>query len=300
VILAETVRTVTPLGVRFWDAVLDRPVGGGLQVSARTLGRPGPARPGVPTPSGVYAFRGLPGLARVELPEGEEDAALEPTVVVAVGAVDRLRRFLPALVLVPAPFRGPAPMLPEPLGSPPDLTPDLGSPPASPPGATSPRIYLFPGPSRRPLGDVAVVRATLVDHGSGDPVAHARVDVAIGATLRAGISDERGNVAVMFPYPLFAGAIAASPPPGTPGVATDTQSWTATVSVRSEPDALHRPNGGDPPTLSSILAQAPAMVWVSEAGPPLPHLDAELRFGRELVLKTQPAHSALLVGGTSP
>ena len=54
------------------------------------------------------------------------------------------------------------------------------------------------------------------------------------------------------------------------------------MSVRSEPDALHRPDGHDPPTLFSILAQAPTSVWETEAGPPLPRLDAELRFGREL------------------
>jgi hypothetical protein len=296
---AAELRTFTPLGVRFWDAVFDAPVGGGLEVTARPLTGSWPEIPAFLTPSGVYAFRGLPGLRRVEYPVGPEPIqdVLPAPAPMAVRVRDRLRRFLPTVVLVPAPHLGVAPMLPA-GGSPPDTSP----PDASPPGAAVPGIYLFSAPSRRVRSDVAVVRASLADRGSGAPAAHTRLDVVVAGTLWAGVADALGNVAVMLPFPAFGGSAAfPSPPPGTGGVPPEQQSWPVQVRVRYEPAALDHPIEGAAPTLASILAQSPDVLWPDEAGPPVPELPAELSFGRELVLRTQGTEeSTLLVGAASP
>jgi hypothetical protein len=51
--------------------------------------------------------------------------------------------------------------------------------------------------------------------------------------------------------------------------------------------------------MTSILAQPRADIWVDLSGPPQAELDATLRFGAELILKSD-ADSRLLVGAGSP
>ena len=291
---ATEIRTFTPLGVRFWDAISGAPAIGGLEVSARPLTGDWPDTPAFRTPSGVYAFRGLPGLRQVEYPVGPEPVrdTLSPPAPFVVRVRDRLRRFLPTVVLVPAPHLGLAGMLPadgDPAGS-------------IPAGDGVPGIYLFSAPSRPVLSDVAVVRASLAEQGSGIPAAHARLDVVAGGTRWAGVADALGNVAVLFPYPLFEGVAAVpSPPPGTGGIPPAEQSWAVQVSVRHQPEALDFIPDPDVPTLASILAQSPDVLWQDDRGPPTTELHAELSFGRELVLRTQGTEeSTLLVGAASP
>ena len=63
--ILERVTAFTSLGIRFWDAALDRPVAERLAVTARPLDAP-TARPvrAFRTLSGVEALMGLPGSAR--------------------------------------------------------------------------------------------------------------------------------------------------------------------------------------------------------------------------------------------
>jgi hypothetical protein len=291
---AAELRTFTPLGVRFWDAVSDTPVLQGLRVEARPLGGDLPATPAFRTPSGIHAFRGLPGLRRVEYPAGPGPVrdTLPPPVPFALQVWDRLGRFLPTVVLVPVPHLGLAPMLPagaDPSGSIP-----------SDPGVA--RIYLFSAPSRAVRSDVAVVRASLADRASGAPAAHARLDVVAGGTRWAGVADALGNVAVLFPYPAFEGLAAVpSVPPGTGGLPPQEQRWPVEVSVRRQPEALDVSVDPEVPTLGSILAQSPEVLWPDDQGPPVHRLEAELGFGHELILRTQGTQeSTLLVGAASP
>jgi len=67
----ERVTIVTALGIRFWDALLDAPVRDGLDVTARPLGQRAGGTVAFRTASGIYAFRGLPGLHDVEYPAGD-------------------------------------------------------------------------------------------------------------------------------------------------------------------------------------------------------------------------------------
>ena len=101
-----------PLGLRFWDPVLDRPVGEGLLVSAWPLPAARPVTRAFRTRSGVYAFQRLPGLGPVERPSASDNApsAASPPGgrPFVVEVVDTRRRFLPAAVEIelPLPYRG--------------------------------------------------------------------------------------------------------------------------------------------------------------------------------------------------
>ncbi|MEV6041177.1 hypothetical protein AB0L65_59455 [Nonomuraea sp. NPDC052116] len=270
------IRTYTPLGVRFWDALTRAPIAGGLGVTAWPLGDGPPGVRAYLTPSGVYAFRGLRGMRRVEYPVGT--APPSDSAVFVIRVEDRSGVWLPATMLVPAPHTGPARMLLE-----------------QSPWDTFPTIYLFSAPSRPVPTGTASVRATLVEHATGEPAAHTRVDVAVGGTVWPGIAAGNGNVAVLFPFPVFQGAVPASFPAGGQGQPPMGQSWPVTVTVRYQPGALHRPAPGQVPTLAGILAQAPARIRPTRAGAPQARLDAELYFGRELVLATQ-GYSVLRIG----
>ena len=143
------------------------------------------------------------------------------------------------------------------------------------------------------------VRANLVDRATGEPAAHARLDVVVGGSRWAGIASTEGAVAVGFPYPGFGGAPPPSPPPGTGGTPPSQQAWPARIEVRHDPDALDFPLRGHPPDLASVAGQAPVDVWPDTAGPPRPGLDTVLQYGAELVLRSA-GESSLLTGGTSP
>jgi hypothetical protein len=296
-VIEERLRTFTPLGIRFLDAVTEAGIDRGLTVTAQSLDGATPQTPAFRTRSGVYAFHGLPGLRRLERFDrvGAVREALPPPTPFVVRVRDRLSRFNPTVALVGAPTWGLAPMLM-------DESPPGGVPAdSSPPGAVPAGIYLFPAPSRRVRSDVAVVRASLARHAGGEPAAHARLDVVVAGTRWAGVADELGNVAVMFPYPIFSGAGPASPPPGSQGIPPEQQSWALTVQVRYDPEALDYPPGSEVPTLGSILIQSPTDTWPHAAGQPVGEMDAVLTFGHELIMRTEGSNdSTLMVGAASP
>lgn len=292
---APEMRTFTPLGAWFWDTLTDRPIGPGLDVRAWPVARPDAERPAFTTPSGVYGFAGLPGLRSVEYPAPGVDVRdpLAPPRPYVISVRDPLARFVPTVAILHAPTLGPAPASPD--VSPPEH--ELSMPSSS---AQRARIYLFSAPTRRVLSDVAVVRAQLRDFVTGDPAAHARLDVLGGGLRWAGVADAGGTVAVMFPYPVFGGAAMSSPPPGASGIPSIDQSWLVTVEVRYQPGALDFPPGCDVPTSTSIVLQEQTVVRI-DSGAPVPEWQTELSFGSELLLRTEgDEQSSLVIGGGSP
>jgi hypothetical protein len=274
----ERVTIVTPLGIRFWDALLDAPVRDGLDVTARPLGQRAGGTAAFRTASGIYAFRGLPGLHDVEYPAGDALASPLPGRRFVVEVADRQRRFLPAVFGVDLPYSGIFP------------TGTLGaSVPGRPPG-----FYLFSAPTRPVTPAAAAVRATLVDL-DGAPAAYAVLTVqAPGGATWYGLADERGCAAVLFPYPTFtAGAGLASP------LADTRQRWPVSVRVYYAPATLETPPGSALPDLRSILSQPAAVIWATPVGQALDHLPLELVFGQELVLRTGDS-ATLIAGPASP
>jgi hypothetical protein len=283
----ERLSIVTPLGIRFWDPAFDVPVEDGLSVTAYPFGTDFPPSPGRLTPSGVYAFHALPGLHDVEYPQGDpnDPGSLPASRRFQIVVTDSAARFVPVSFAIDAPFRGIFPT---------DVAPGPGM--TAPPG-----FYLFSAPTRSASPLVALVRAQLserLDATAERPAAYAVIELdAPGGDTWIGIADERGAVALLFPYPTFTGPSTTSLPPTLPS-GTGEQSWPVTLRVRYQPSALSFPAAGRLPELRTVLAQAPAAIWTERAVPPgqtVAALSATLLFGQELVMRSG-GEAGLLVG----
>ncbi|HYN85762.1 MAG TPA: hypothetical protein VER32_10935 [Pyrinomonadaceae bacterium] len=161
-------------------------------------------------------------------------------------------------------------------------------------------VPLYSAPTRAAAGGMAVLRAELwnplPNGGKGAPAAHALVEATVAGqrTLR-GLSDKDGRLAIHFPYPEPTGAPDGQggtlPPP-----AYTSQEWGVTLRAFYAP-----PQGATPPLpdLAAVLEQPAASLWSDEArNLPLPA--QTLRFGRELIVRTQRTTSAPLDATTLP
>lgn len=281
----ECVTIFTPLGIRFWDPALDTQVSEGLTVTARPQGGHHSVSRAFRTASGIYAFQGLPGLHDVEYPTGGRVFTGSPPITsrFIVEVIDGQRRFLPAVFSVDLPYRGIFPT--ETVSS------LLGS---RPPG-----FYLFSAPTRPATPSLAAVRAQLVelvDATTQQPAAHAVLQVQVpGRKSWCGVADERGCVAVLFPYPTFTGTSGVTSPV-TPRAGMVPQQWEVNLRVRYAPSVLTIPPGAKIPDLRSILSQTPGIIWSTLAvqpEQPVSQLSAQLTFGQELVVRTD--HESVLL-----
>jgi hypothetical protein len=288
----ERLTVFTPLGIRFLDPARDAQVTEGLIVTARPQGRRHPVSHAFRTASGIYAFQGLPGLQDVEYPRGTSTFTASPPAITrfVVEVSDTQRRFLPLVFSVDVPSQGifPTGALSSPLGS---------------------RIsgfYLFSSPTRLVMPSLALVRAQLeelTETGQRRPAAHALLEVHIpGQPTGYGLADERGCVAVLFPYPAFTGAPGGASPLMSLAAAGP-QRWALNISVRYDPPALTVPVGSKIPDLRSICSQAPGVIWstlVVQPGQTVTQFSAELTFGEELVLRTDDESALLISSAASP
>lgn len=276
----ESLRIVTPLGVRFWDPTLNAQISDGLRVTAYPPEDPRRVVAAVRAPSGVYAFHHLPGLRALEYPGAADPlASPPPTRAFIIQAIDGRRRFLPAAFSVQAPFQGVFPT---------GLQPGAARPPG---------VYLFSAPTRPVTLNLAVVRARLMTNigAALQPAAHAVLEIRTPRNqLWYGLADEQGGVAVVFPYPIFTAAPVggvASPPP------LRRQQWALRIRARYDPGLLTWPPGSPRPDLPSILRQPLGSLWRNRQTP-VGQWIIPLRFGEELTLRTE-AESILLISPAS-
>ena len=269
----ETARAFTTLGIRFWDAALERPVTGGLAVQAFRRDTREPPVTARLTPSGVYAFHDLPGLRDVEHPLDDVGALGSPPVLVEflIAVSDSLGRYLPMTfgVALPLAYRG--------------LFPAGDS------------VPLFSAPTRPIPPGLGAVRAELWDTTADLPASHAVLRVTLGANVWTGIADDTGRVLVVLPTPTVERLTLGSPP-GTGQGRPDAATWPITVSVSSTPGALRfpfataRPGAAvfmRVPSLKAVLEdQTQGELLAADNAAPTSTLDAVLPFGRELVLRT--------------
>jgi hypothetical protein len=283
----ERVSIVTPLGIRFWDPVFDVPVEDSLSVTAYPFGTDFPATTGRLTASGVYAFHGLPGLHDVEYPRDDpsDPGSLPASRRFQIVVTDSVSRFLPVSFAIDAPFRG---IFPTDVPQGPGMT-------------AAPGFYLFSAPTRSASPLVALIRAQLSERLNAtdeQAAAYAVIELdAPGGDTWIGIADQRGAVALLFPYPTFTGPSSTSLPATLPSDGGE-QSWPVTLRVRYQPSVLSFPAGSRLPELRSVLAQAHAAIWTERAVPPgqtLPALSANLVFGQELVMRST-GEAVLLIG----
>jgi hypothetical protein len=273
----EVITRVTPLGIRFRDQATGHGVRDGLSVQVGGVD-------GIPNPTDVFVFSGLPGLRASEQGGGEPGFWLSPPVTGSYGAqvLDLLGRYQPFSFELDAPYRGLF-ELPCALESPPEspLTSPPSSPPASrptsPPELEAPAVPLFSAPARPAVPGMAAVRAEIHESATGDPAAFAvlEVDAGAGGPRGRGFTDDQGRALVILPYPR---------PPNGLGIAPrsiEAAAWTLNVRVRYARGAATGPF----PDICSVLGQ-PTAVALSTRMPQAPLSTGQLAFGQDLVLAT--------------
>ncbi len=275
----EELHLFSPLGIRFWDPVLERPVRDGLVVEATPPGGPRTPARALRTRADVWVFRALPGMRAVEHGQpdpGFSDASPPRRRPFVVSVSDALERFLPVAfeVQLPLPYRGVF------LAGGGD-----GSPPQPVAG-----VPLFSSATRRVDERLTAVRGTLVDADTGGPAAWAlvRVDAPHGRTYH-GMADASGRFAAVFPPPPLAEGFGGSPPWLGAGVPVAERGWDVTVRVQYDPGRLSPLPRAEAPEYRSILDQRQGSLWSTapeDGGAPQDDLALHLAFGTELILRT--------------
>jgi hypothetical protein len=277
------------LGIQFWDFALDKPVDSDLQVTAWVADSYYPPTPAYRTGSGNYAFLGLPGMHDVEYPVPGKPVPSPPrTFSFVITVEDRLHWFLPTLfgVDLPLPYRGL--FLSNVTGSPANV---------------EGRAYLFSAPTRAVTVGMSAVRVTVWDKDADQPAAFAALRVNINGETWTGIADQEGRALIAFPSPLV-NRLSLGSPPGSGQGSPAGMTWPVSVQVlykaahlrfllQNTPDMPWPWNAT--PSLKSVLdAQAPALIWQTEAGPPVHDWTGTLTYGEELVLRTTLNNPAVL------
>jgi hypothetical protein len=275
----ERVVSFTTLGVRFWDAARDTRIDDGLVVRARLDGAPHEVRQADVTHAGIYAFRRLPRMHRVEYPFPPEpvlgSGPLPPAVPFIVDVRDPRGRFVPMAFRVDVPFRGIFP------------TGFVNGAPGNVPG-----FFLFSAPNRATPAKLAGVRMSLALEATGAPASHAVAELTLpDGSLVYAVAGDDGQATAIFPYPAFD---ATPPTPLTPDQARAPATWPLSLRVLYEP-ARQAPLGdGLPPDTAELFQQAPVNILTSAANPAAGNLAITLVFGRDLVIRTDDQPDLLL------
>jgi hypothetical protein len=265
----EELTWVAPFGVRFWDVTATTPAGAGLTVMAYPNGFPDLRSAAGVNRTGVYFFRDLPGMRRVENGSGDQNFwnANPPRIPFTVEVSDPLNRYLPYQFSVLLPAHGLYGLAGSPLSS--TLTPD----------ATW--LPIFSAPARELSGPSAVIRTVLQNDVTHTAAAWALVTAQLaGSSVMTGLADDRGVVSLTLPYPEPRNSPFASPL-GPGSLKLSDQTWPLTISVFYRP----RPGSQVLPDLEGILLQGAGKVWRDTAHS-APANSFTLQFGRELVLRS--------------
>lgn len=278
----ERFARVAPLGLRFHDAATGENVGGGLNVTVYPANNSARRVEALVNRSGTYVLHHAPNLRAFEHGAGDDEfwQNLPTPQTFVVEVVDQERRFQPFLFELE---------LPAPRGLFNWLPPFESSPPTS-----AKSVPLYSAPARALRSGMAVVRADLWNAQVDAPAAWAVVEARLDGQLHArGLSDERGSIALIFPYPKPTDAPLASPiasPPVNKNVPLLEQTWELTLNAGYAPpddDSATRP--APLPDLRAALDQLnapPARLWADFAGQE-ELAGVTLKYGQELILKSQ-------------
>jgi hypothetical protein len=283
-----------PFGVRFHDLVTRSFIGEGLRVTARPPGRHALKREAHLTRSDVFAFQNLPGLRDIEMGRGDQsfwesfDQGFSRRRRFIIEVEDNWRRFLPFSFTADLPHRG---LFELPcLGSP----PSVGDLPVA-------GVPLFSSPTRLVPGGIAVVRAQIAEFGTNRPAAGALLEIEassanMSATRSRGLADNQGRVAVVFPYPELAppSSQRLSPPDG--GQSLSSRGWSVSVRIFWGPVSV----GDEIPDICRILSDQPERQPLGTISPLGPLPVQTLRYGRELVLRSEESLSVLFINPAAP
>lgn len=263
----------TPLGIRFWDVTAGRVIKEGLIVTAREDGKTAPANQAFVTGSGIFAFKGLPGLREIEFGTSVEDLEAMERKRFIIDVSDIAGYFVPISFSVDVPL--------EEQGV-------FPSSPATAPADQVPGFPLFSSVSRPKQNGWAVVRAQITESDGVTPASHAVLRLEIDGQEHMGIADKAGHVAVMFPYPPIRESIAGSVPENR--IALHEHTWEMNISVQYSPATRRDEAGGGRPLITDIIDQL-------EASAPLNQ--SSLRYGVESILVSENQSSLLIEPGTA-
>jgi hypothetical protein len=291
----DVLTIVAPLGLRFHDATTGALVGDGLSVWAYPLGRPSAKRSAVANRKGVYVLRHGYGLLEREYGDGTTSFWEDPTAQTkdfVIEVSDELRRFQSFRFTANLPARG--------------IFKFDGA--LESPLAERTTVPLFSSATRSVTSGMAVIRADLWDTSIDGPAAWAVMEAfTAGKLIGRGMADEQGRLALIFPFPTplsFAPSSPPGSPPGSPPVATSPplteQVWplelralyTPVRPVSSPPDFIEEA-GPALPDLRFSLSQPAATMWADAEQTEILE-ETNLRFGRELILKSRPSSSSPL------
>lgn len=287
--ILEEIRSFTPFGIRFWDAVLDTQVRDGLAVEAWPRLRPQKSRAAYRTLSDVYAFRDLPGLRALEsrLPEAEASPPTPQRFIVQ--ARDRRDRFLTVAFAVDLPLDY--------------MGPFLAGSEVSPLEPSSDGFVLLSAPNRPNVGWLATVRGELADVSTGEPASHALLRLrSPGESSWYGLADEGGRFALFLPYPALLDGLGGSPGNGN-SAPLEERTWPLTIEVFWEPGSQQPLPGARVPDYLSLLHQAQGGVWPvrpQDGGVEQPLWSGDLEYGTQLDLATQGRSQLLVSPASSP
>lgn len=287
-ITLDRLTMVAPLGVRFHDTVSGNIVGDGLSVWAYPTGRPTAKRPAIGNRKGVYVLHHGYGLRDREQGDGTQvywDNPVPPNRDFIVEVSDDQHRFQPFQFTASLPSRGVFQWT------------GVDDSPLS--ARTS--VPLFSSPARTAPGGMAVLRTELWDTSIDAPAAWAVLEAYDGdRRIAQGIADESGRVMLIFSYPAPITFAPSSPPgsplgspPGASGPPLTEQVWPLGLRALYTPDRpVSSPlNAIDTdqsfPDLRFTLTQPEATLWADAALSEVLE-ETNLRFGRELILKSRP------------
>ncbi|MCA1815502.1 MAG: hypothetical protein LC746_03690 [Acidobacteria bacterium] len=295
VTVLERLTLTAPLGVVFHDTVTGLRVGSGLDVSVYQKAMPLSRAKMFPNPSGVFVLQHAPGLSRdFEFGAGDDEfwSNLPQPISYVMEVSDREGRFQPfsSEIELPLPQRGIFRWVSPLDTSPPDTSSlDVGKPASVP---------LYSAPARTVPPGMAVVRADLLDTERDAPAAWAIVEAHYeGNLIGRGMSDARGSLALIFPFPEPVTTAVASPLESQPSVRSPKlyeQTWEVSLGA-AYAGVAEGATVAEIPDLRATLEQlalAPARLWRDHAGG-AELTGVALRFGRETVLKTEDAAGTL-------
>ena len=292
----ESLNTFTPLGIRFWDPVVDEQIDEALHVRAWPEQAQRPIVHARRTRSSVYAFSRMPGMRALEFGPpraGTPNRAGEAQSPPAAGSFvievsDRSRRYVNVgfRVDLPLPYRGVF-----------LLNGSLSPPQVSPKG-----FHLYSAPTRTLPPATTVIRGELEDQWTGGAASNAVIRItAEDGSIWYALADERGRFAAILPYPTLIDGLGASPPTG--GRTLSSHTWQLLIEILYEPTHVDDLPGTELKDYPSVLTQSTANVWSrlpEHGGSPRPDLTTQIRFGEELTLRTDGLAALRVSPASSP
>jgi hypothetical protein len=259
----ETTRFFTPMGIRFWDMVTNKQVSDNLVVTARPDKMDFPFISAFRTPSGIYAFQGLPGLHEVEHPIQDIDPDKHNKKHFIIKVEDQMRRFLPVVFSLDLPIKG---IFPDDVKSISLQNKASG-------------FYLISAPTRSISPGIAAIRGQLIEKSTNKPAAYAVIEVVVDGKNWFGVANEQGSISILFPYPDFKNTSLSSS-------SLHEQQWDLTIQVRYDPKTLSFPNDSRIPKLHTIFEQPTGIIW-SSTEPKSDTLELNVTCGHEFTLRTK-------------